>query len=155
MIAPKLVWLHSPHVPSRLLILSYLYSVAPACFWLVVACKKSCGSCLRLRGVLFLSFFCCSLWRPKQLDNIPSIPPLTHPCCQLLVGCCVPPLNGGRAMAAVYFFIIIFCSRFAPKWQQNIPPTRSAPVASLLKQSPSPDAIFYLIVAFIRWLVAT
>jgi hypothetical protein len=36
------------------------------------------------------------------------------------------------------------------KRRENAPPTRPAPVESLLKQPPSSDAIFYLIVAFTR-----
>ncbi len=44
--------------PPRSRLFSFISSIAPAWFWLVVACKISCGGRLWPRRVLFLLFFC-------------------------------------------------------------------------------------------------
>ncbi len=86
-----------PHSPPLSNLLTFLSSIMPACFWLVVAFEISIGSHLRPRHFIFFIFLLLS-FRPKrwygvhpthsaQIMRPPQYPSYREH--QLLVGCCV------------------------------------------------------------------
>ncbi len=119
---PKTMDLHPPVLPQRSPLLSLLSSIIGACFWLVVVCKLIDQQPPKVTVYfLFEVFFALNLSpptigrRPPTRSNPPA-PPLQHPFYrgrQLLVDCCVLPINGGHLRPMHHFplyFLMWFIS---------------------------------------------
>jgi hypothetical protein len=110
--APKMMDLHPPALPQWSPLLSLLSSIIGACFWLVVACKFIDRRPPKVTVYfLFDIFFALNSspptieCRPPTRSN-PRVPPLQHPFyrgCQILVDCCVLPINGSHLRLMHHF----------------------------------------------------
>ena len=114
--APKTMDLHPPVLPRWSPLLSLLSSIISTCFWLVVVCKFI-DRWLPKVTVYFVFNIISALnllpptigHRPPTPSN-PRPPPLQHPFYpgrQLLVDCCVLPINGGH-LRPMHHFLSIF-----------------------------------------------
>jgi hypothetical protein len=120
--APKTMDLQPPALPRWSPLLSLLSSIIGTCFWLVVVCKFIDRRPPKVTVYFsFYIFFVSNLLpptigrRPPTRSN-PRAPPLQHPFYrshQLLVDCCVLPINGGHLRLMHYFplyFLMWFIS---------------------------------------------
>ncbi len=67
---PKTIKLHSPGAPRRSCLMSHLFLIKPACFWLVVVFLFVFGGHLRPWCIFVSDFFRHSIQWPKQWDNV-------------------------------------------------------------------------------------
>jgi hypothetical protein len=92
-------------------LLSLCSSIIGACFWLVVVCKFNRRPPKVTVYFLFDIFFASNLLPPTigrcpPTHSNPRAPPLQHPFYrgrQLLVDCCVLPINGGHLRLMHHF----------------------------------------------------
>jgi hypothetical protein len=110
--APKTMDLHPPALPRQSLLLSLLSSIIGACFWLVVVCKFIDQQQPKVTVYFLFNIFFASNSLPPRIGrrpptcSNPRVPPLQHPFyCgrQLLVDCCVLPINGGHLRRMHHF----------------------------------------------------
>ncbi len=88
-------------------------------------------------GKIWMTLSCVSdmsetCWQHAQLSSLDP-QPLIHCCYQLLVGCCVSPSFGGTEHI---YSITFWCSIHHSKWQANVLPTCSTPLAPFLNTAP-------------------
>jgi hypothetical protein len=110
--APKTMDLHPPVLPQRSPLLSLLSSIIGACFWLVVVCKFIDRQPPKVTVYFLYDIFFASNSLPPTIGGSPPTcsnpcaPLLQHPFyrgCQLLVDCCVLPINGGHLRPLHHF----------------------------------------------------
>ncbi len=119
-------------------------SVAAACFWLVVVCKIFNRRPSKAMMYFLFLFFAAPFDTPNNgttspTHSVPVASPLQCPfhCRQrLLVGCCVPTLNGGHLRPRVHPSLNLFCRLFRPpKRRAAVLPTRSNPALPLFQRT--------------------
>jgi hypothetical protein len=121
--APKTMDLHPPILPRRSPLLSLHSSIIGACFWLVVVCKFIDRWPPKVTVYFLLDIFFASNLSPPTIGrrpptrSNPRTPPLQqhpfYPGRQLLVDCCVLPINGGHLRPMHHFplyFLMWFIS---------------------------------------------
>ncbi len=128
--------------PCGLQLPSFTSFVAPACFWLVVVWFSFVGGHLRPQRIFVVVFFLL-ICRSKQRDNTPPHVPSRLPLlfntpptidANFLVGCCVPPSNGGHLRQRVLPSLNFFCQLIShPKQRATVLPTHSNPASPLLQ----------------------
>jgi hypothetical protein len=114
--------LHPPALPRGSPLLSLLSSIIGACFWLVVVCKFIDQRPTKVTVYFLFDIFFASNLSPPTIGRRPPTsfnpcaPPLQHPFYhgrQLLVDCCVLPINGGHLKPMHHFpsyFLMWFIS---------------------------------------------
>ncbi len=116
--APKMMDLHPPALPRWSPLLSLLSSIIGACFWLVVVCNFIDQQPPKITVYYFFDIFLSSpptIGRRPPTRSNPCAPPLQHPFYrgrQLLVDCCVLPINGGHLRPQCILNSIFFCIEF-------------------------------------------
>jgi hypothetical protein len=112
--------LHPPALPRRSPLLFLLSSINGACFWLVVVWKFIDRQPPKVTVYfLFDIFFALNSLPPTigcrtPTRSNPCVPPLQHPFYrgrQLLVDCCVLPINGGH-LRPMHHFSLYFLMWF-------------------------------------------
>ncbi len=93
---PKTIKSRSPHAPRRSRLMSHLFPIKPMCFWLVVTFLFVFGGHLRPWCIFIPDVFHCSIWWPKQQDNLPP-----HRDCPVRRLCQPPRWPTAVAVAAV------------------------------------------------------
>ncbi len=144
--------LHPPALHWWPPILSLLSSVIRTCFWLVVVCKFIDRRPPKVTVYFYLKFFALNSLpptighHPPTCSN-PRVPPLQHPFYrgrQLLVDCCVLPINGGHLSPQCVLNSKFFCAEFvasndwAPPFHTFQPPCASSQTSFLLRP-PTPS----------------
>jgi hypothetical protein len=140
--APKTMDLHPPALPWWSPLLSLLSSVIGACFWLVVVCNFIDRWLPKVTVYFLFDIFFVSNSspltigrRPPTCSN-PRAPPLQYPFYhgrQLLVDCCVLPINGGHLRPQCILNSIFFALNLSPPMIGRRPPIRSNPHTPPLK----------------------
>ncbi len=119
--APKTMDLHPPALPRELPLLSLLSSVIGACFWLVVVCNSIDRRPPKVTVYFLFDIFFASNKSPPTIGcrpptrSNPRVPPLQHSFyCgrQLLVDCCVLPINGSHLRPQCILNLLFSCIEF-------------------------------------------
>jgi hypothetical protein len=116
--------LHPPAFPQCSPLLSLLSSIISACFWLVVVCKFIDRRPPKVTVYFLFNIFLRQIHHLQRLDPaLPHVPTPTRLLSnipfyrgrQLLVDCCVLPINGGHLRPTHHFplyFLMWFISVF-------------------------------------------
>jgi hypothetical protein len=142
-IVSKTIILRPPCTPRRSRIISYPSPIAPACFWLVVVWHSLSGGHLRTQLYFFFQLLSSINSTAKKWQGVyptRSAPAVSPPQCpshlrrRIMVGCCVPPSNGGHLRLTHPPPLSYFCQLIRrTKRQAAVLPTRSDPASPLLQ----------------------